>query len=96
MEKMGYEMVAVTSPCKEFDASRKECPQFKTIEVTMERHISLLKNVKALMKMIMVMRREKPYMVHSMTPKAGLLSMGRTGVRSLSRINSSSLLDNRK
>lgn len=75
MEKMGYEMVAVTSPGKDLDAFRKECPQFKTIEVTMERHISLLKDIMALLKMIVVMLREKPYMVHSMTPKAGLLSM---------------------
>ena len=75
MEKMGYESVVVTSPGEDLDRLRQECPQFKIIEVPMERHISLLKDVMALLKMIVVMFREKPYIVHSMTPKAGLLSM---------------------
>ena len=36
MEKMGYESVVVTSPGKQLDDFRKECPQFRTIEVPME------------------------------------------------------------
>ena len=40
----------------------------------MERHISLVKDLNALINMISVFRRERPAMVHSMTPKAGLLS----------------------
>lgn len=75
MEKMGYESVVVTSPGEALEKFRSECPQFKTIEVPMERHISLLKDFLALLKMIRVMMRERPYVVHSMTPKAGLLSM---------------------
>lgn len=75
MEKMGYEFVMVTSPGKELDAFRIECPQFRVVEVPMERHISLLKDLRALVKMIEVMVRERPYIVHSMTPKAGLISM---------------------
>lgn len=75
MEKMGYESVVVTSPGEALEKFRSECPQFKTIEVPMERHISLLKDFWALLKMIRVMMRERPYVVHSMTPKAGLLSM---------------------
>ena len=75
MEKMGYESVAVTSPGETLDKFRADCPQIKTIEVPMERHISLLKDFRALLKMIRVMMRERPYVVHSMTPKAGLLSM---------------------
>ena len=75
MEKMGYESVVVTSPGEALEKFRSEYPQFKTIEVPMERHISLLKDFWALLKMIRVMMRERPYVVHSMTPKAGLLSM---------------------
>lgn len=75
MVKMGYESVVVTSPGEALEKFRSECPQFKTIEVPMERHISLLKDFRALLKMIRVMMRERPYVVHSMTPKAGLLSM---------------------
>lgn len=69
----GYEMVAVTSPGPELDKLRDE--GFHCIEVPMERHISLLKDMKSLWNMIKVFRKEKPYMVHSMTPKAGLVCM---------------------
>lgn len=47
----------------------------KTVAVPMERHISPLKDLVSLIRLIRVFRREKPMMVHSMTPKAGLLSM---------------------
>lgn len=69
----GYEMVAVTSPGPELDKLKDE--GFHCIEVPMERHISLLKDMKSLWNMIKVFRKEKPYMVHSMTPKAGLVCM---------------------
>lgn len=75
MKGEGYEMVVVTSPGKEMDAFRERNPQEKTIEVPMERHISLTKDIKSLWRMMKVLRKEKPYMVHSMTPKAGLLTM---------------------
>ena len=75
MEKMGYESVVVTSPGKQLDDFRKECPQFRTIEVPMERHIAIFKDLWSLIRMIGVMIKERPYMAHSMTPKAGLLTM---------------------
>ena len=65
----------MTSPGKPLDKFREECPQFRTIELPMERHISLFKDLWSLIRMIVVMLRERPYMVHSMTPKAGLLTM---------------------
>lgn len=70
-----YEVVVVTSPGKELDDFKQRHPQEKTIEVPMERRISLFKDIKSLWRMIKVMHKEKPYTVHSMTPKAGLLSM---------------------
>ena len=75
MEKMGYESVVVTSPGKQLDDFRKEYPQFRTIEVPMERHIAIFKDLWSLIRMIGVMIKERPYMAHSMTPKAGLLTM---------------------
>ena len=75
MEKDGYETVVVTSPGVELDQFREECPQFKVIELPMERHISLWKDGIALLRMIWVLLNERPYIVHSMTPKAGLLTM---------------------
>lgn len=75
MKSDGYETVVVTSPGVFLDDFRKECPEFKTIEVPMERHIALFKDIVALMRMIKVFISERPYIVHSMTPKAGLICM---------------------
>ena len=69
-----YEVVALSSPGESLDRVR-EREGVRTIAVPMERHISLFKDFKALIKMIGVFRKEKPTMVHSMTPKAGLICM---------------------
>lgn len=69
-----YEVVALSSPGVEMQAIA-EREGVRTIEVPMERHISLMKDVRALWQLILVFRRERPTMVHSMTPKAGLLCM---------------------
>lgn len=69
-----YEVVALSSPEKELDVVRDR-EGVKTIGVHMERHISLLSDIKSLWKLFRVFRKEKPKMVHSMTPKAGLLCM---------------------
>ena len=69
-----YEVVAVSSPGNDLDEVR-EREGVKTIAVPMERHISLMKDLKSLWRMWRVLRRERPDMVHSMTPKAGLMSM---------------------
>lgn len=73
-EEEGYEVVAVSSPG---NAMREieEREGVRTVAVPMERHISPLRDLKSLWGLIRVFRREKPMMVHSMTPKAGLLSM---------------------
>ena len=47
----------------------------KTHAVEMNRRLSPLKDLISLWKIIKVFRREKPYMVHSLTPKAGMLCM---------------------
>ena len=75
MREDGYETVVVTSPGKELEVFKQQNPLERTIEIQMERHISLIKDVRSLCRMIMVMRKEKPYIVHSMTPKAGLITM---------------------
>lgn len=75
LSRDGYEVVVVSSPGKEMNAFRERHPHEKAIELPMERRISLTKDIKSLWHMIKVMRKEKPYMVHSMTPKAGLLTM---------------------
>lgn len=70
-----YEVAVLASPGKGWSLLDYLGSDVKRIEVPMERHISPLKDLKSLCRLIRVFRREKPDMVHSMTPKAGLLCM---------------------
>ena len=74
MRAMGYDMVAVTSPGPELDELRDK-DGFHCVAVPMERHISIVNDLKSLMRMISVFSKEKPQVVHSMTPKAGMICM---------------------
>ena len=74
LTKEGYEVVALSSPDKDLKEV-EEREGIRTIGVKMCRRISPLKDLKSLFKLIKVFRKEKPDMVHSITPKAGLLSM---------------------
>ena len=70
----GYEVIALSSPDGDLaELGRRE--KVRTIGVSMERHVSPLKDLISLIRLIRVMRKERPVMVHSMTPKAGLLCM---------------------
>lgn len=74
LKNIGYDQVMLSSPgptLNEFG----EKHNVRTIAVAMERHISPFKDLKSLFGLIKVFRRERPTMVHSMTPKAGLLCM---------------------
>ena len=73
-ETDGYDVIAVSSPGKELDDIRDR-EGVRTYAVKMERHISPLQDIKSLLGLIRVFRKEKPQLVHSITPKAGLLSM---------------------
>lgn len=73
LQERGYEIVSVSSPGEELVRLREM--GVKTIEVSMERRISMFRDLKSLMRMISVFRKEKPFIVHSMTPKAGMLCM---------------------
>lgn len=73
LQERGYEIVSVSSPGESLIRLREK--GVKVIEVPMERHISMFRDLKSLMRMISVFRKEKPFMVHSMTPKAGMLCM---------------------
>lgn len=73
-DEEGYEVVAVSSPGEKLELISQKAG-VKTIAVPMARRISLLSDLKSLLNLIKVFRKEKPTVVHSMTPKAGLLSM---------------------
>ena len=74
LRKKGYEVVAVSSPDADFDALR-EREGVRTIALPMERRMAPLKDLIALFRLFRIFVNEKPQMVHSMTPKAGLLCM---------------------
>lgn len=74
MREAGYEMVALTSPGEDLWKLRDE-NGFDIIEVPMERRMSPFKDLKSLFSLIIAFAKEKPQVVHSMTPKAGLLCM---------------------
>lgn len=71
---LDYEVVGLSSPGEALKviADREG---IRLIAVPMERRISLLKDFVALFKIIRVFWKERPHIVHSMTPKAGLLCM---------------------
>lgn len=69
-----YEIVALSSPQPELDRIR-EREKVRTIAVPMQRKITPLSDLVSLFRLIRVFRGERPDMVHSITPKAGLLSM---------------------
>lgn len=74
MRDLGYEMVAVSSPGAELD-ELSEKDGFTTFAVPMARHISLPGDIRSLFRMIALFCRERPQVVHSITPKAGLVCM---------------------
>jgi glycosyltransferase involved in cell wall biosynthesis len=73
LRERGYEVVSVSSPGPELEQLKAK--GVRCIEIPMERHIAVTKDIKSLLALIKVFRKEKPFMVHSMTPKAGMLCM---------------------
>ena len=69
-----YEIIALSSPQPELDSIRRR-EKVRTISVPMARKIAPFSDLKSLFELIRVFRKERPDMVHSITPKAGLLSM---------------------
>jgi len=69
-----YEVVAVSGKDSHLDSvSSRE--GVRTIPVSFQRQISPFKDFVSLLKLYKVLRKEKPLIVHSITPKAGLLTM---------------------
>lgn len=69
-----YEVVAMSSPGDLLDVVEQR-EGVRCIRVNMERHISPLKDLVSLCRIVRTFRKERPDIVHSMTPKAGLLCM---------------------
>lgn len=74
MSNHGFEVVAVSSGGKELDEVA-EREGVKTIALEMTRTLSPLKDLVSLWKFYRLCKKEKPDIVHSHTPKAGIIAM---------------------
>src|SRR5690606_29772305 len=74
MSTNGFEVIGVSSPGEALhDVERNE--GVKTVGIEMTRSITPIQDLKALVQLIQLFRKEKPHIVHTHTPKAGLLGM---------------------
>lgn len=69
-----YEVVAVSSPDKLLDEVGLN-EGVRTAGIDMSRKITLFKDIRSLIKMICFLRKEKPSIVHTHTPKAGIIGL---------------------
>ncbi len=69
-----YEVLAVSGQDEHLEAVTQR-ERVKTQSLVMQRNISPLQDLKSLWQLYWLFRKEKPLIVHSITPKAGLLSM---------------------
>ncbi|ACU06844.1 putative Capsular polysaccharide biosynthesis glycosyl transferase [Flavobacteriaceae bacterium 3519-10] len=69
-----FDVTAVSGSGKDLDRVA-EREGVNTHSVRIERKISILHDIVSLIRLYLLFRREKPTVIHSITPKAGLLSM---------------------
>ncbi|MBQ4915648.1 glycosyltransferase family 4 protein [Maribacter sp. MMG018] len=71
-----YDILAIGSDDEDRYLEKMEQREgIRTKEVTIERKINIVQDLVSLYRLYWVFRKEKPFMVHSITPKAGLLTM---------------------
>lgn len=69
-----FEVTAISGAGKDLEEVRQR-EGVSVHEIEMQRHISPIKDLVSLFKLYLYFKKEKPQIVHSITPKAGLLSM---------------------
>ena len=74
MQQNGFEVIMISADGKEL-SDVIETEQCRHIIVPMTRKITPLQDLVCLIKLIKIFKKEKPDIVHSHTPKAGLLGM---------------------
>lgn len=74
MRERGFDVVIISAPGDELRILR-EREKVTTLEVPMEREISLLKDLVSLVRLYRALRGLRPAIVNAGTPKAGLLGM---------------------
>lgn len=74
MSEEGFEVLAVSSSGTELDEVAKR-ENVRTATIEMNRKISPVSDLKSLWQMFRLFKKEKPDIVHSHTPKAGIIAM---------------------
>ncbi len=70
-----FDVLAISSDDEDFEDMLRELGGVRGVKIHMERHPSPLRDLKALFLLVRLFRRERPTIVHTHTPKAGLLGM---------------------
>ncbi len=70
-----WDVVGVASPDAAIHRRIREREGVRTVAVPIERRIAPLSDLRSLVRLYLLFRRERPAVVHSLTPKAGLLAM---------------------
>jgi glycosyltransferase involved in cell wall biosynthesis len=69
-----YEVIGISSPGPELNlVSNNE--DIEVIPLKMYRRISIWSDIISIFRMYKILKKEKPFIIHSITPKAGLVSM---------------------
>ena len=71
--RAGFSVTVITSSGPELDGLRVKIPDLETVPVEIPRRISPLRDLQALVRLFLALRRGRFDIVHSVTPKAGLL-----------------------
>jgi UDP-N-acetylglucosamine:LPS N-acetylglucosamine transferase len=69
-----FEIVAISNPGQQLNQVKLK-EKIRVIPLQMVRRASPIKDLISLIKMILIIKNEKPDIVHSHTPKAGFISM---------------------
>lgn len=70
-----YDVIGISSPHPNFDQIIHDQGASRGYQIKMTRRITPIKDLLALLKMIFVFLKERPYIVHTHTPKAGFIGM---------------------
>ncbi len=74
LSEHGFEVVGISAPGEALRNVEKR-EGVRTVAIDMKRHIDPIQDFKSLWQLYRFFKKEKPTLVHSITPKAGLLSM---------------------
>ena len=74
MSNNGFDVIGVSSGGKSlFEVKKNE--GIEVFEIEMSRKITPIKDLKSLLNLYKLIKKEKPIIVHSHTPKAGIIAM---------------------